>query len=759
MATTLATFSPDEASMRYQEPFLTQGLNKKLAINTPPGIYRGFRLSTSVAALTVTIVPDSINSDHVAVYQTQTGFSLTLRRTGGSFALNLSTFASKTVVVCLFATYAVGSITSAEIRGYEVLPSDTFTGASENSELVVLGTVVVPASGTISAGSITHDRRRPAWATTAPEASPWSAILKNPGFEHGVSASALRYAISDWTNRNDLATNGSFRLGTATLHTGAKSLEFNQSSTSASIGRIEQYQEIPVSPGQLVRVSIYVRQLIAPTAGSHTVNIYWGDATSTASSSTAVTVSATGVDGSFRLVEQTFAVPASVFTLKTVTVEVVNVTTATTGVSVVFDDVQVYLETGSALAPQGSQNQHLRSQHVSSIQIEDPSTYALGQLAGLLRFDKSSPASEGKMVFERPDQDYSGGNIPPALESLGRAFFGSQLLSTEARALLARVTAPIATAAGIGFTLLWESVPSGLKGLRIYGGDLDNSSVVEPGFLLTVNAKFDGTNWTKDVLGVVSAALYVSSSSLAIRLLTQSTPDTWASGAWLVGASLSSIGALNVTGALSVVGASTLASLGVTANTTVGGTLSVTGTSTLASLGVTGNGTVGGTLAVTGLLTLNAGVAFVGSGYIKHPSRSKTLSAWSGRTDGDIIPYQTGNAEMRISGGSIGTGYKLDLGMKVGDTLESVSVRFKDNTTGPVIVRWRVRKGGTDDSAPDITALTTSSGAGVYQTISFAGINNLCAVGDFYLLVGDISSGSGSNGWTVVKCDVVYRRD
>ncbi len=545
MATILATFSADETSMRYQEPFLTQGLNKKLAINTPPGIYRGFRLSTSVGALTVTVTPDSTNSDHVAVYQTQTGFSLTLRRTGGSFALNLSAFASKTVVVCVFATYAVGSITSAEIRGYEVAPSDTFTSATENPELIVLGTVVVPASGTISAASITHDRRRPAWANTAPEASPWSPLLRNSGFEHGVTGSSLRYAVADWVNRSDLAVNGNFVLGTSTVCTGAKSLEFGKSSLSDSVGRIEQYQEVPVAPGQLVRVSAYVRQLVAPT-GSYTVNIYWGDANSTATSSTAITVSTTGVDASFRLVEQTFAVPAAVFTLKTVTIEVVNVSAASTGTAVAFDDVQVYLETGSALAPKGEQNQHLRSQHASSVQLEDPSTYAVGQLASLLRFDKSSPASEGRLILERRDQDYSGANLPPVLEVFGRAFFGSQLLTTEAKALLARVTAPIATASGIGFTLLWESVPSGLKGLRIYGGDLDNATVTEPGFLLTVNARFDGTNWVKDVNATVSAALYISSASSAIRLLTQTTPDTWASGAWLVAAAVSALGDFSI---------------------------------------------------------------------------------------------------------------------------------------------------------------------------------------------------------------------
>lgn len=60
-----------------------------------------------------------------------------------------------------------------------------------------------------------------------------------------------------------------------------------------------------------------------------------------------------------------------------------------------------------------------------------------------------------------------------------------------------------------------------------------------------------------------------------------------------------------LSGTLNVVGASTLASVNVTANVSVGGTLGVTGATTLASLGVTGNETVGGTLGVTGASTLH----------------------------------------------------------------------------------------------------------------------------------------------------------
>ncbi|MEC8568908.1 MAG: hypothetical protein VXY56_11625, partial [Pseudomonadota bacterium] len=68
--------------------------------------------------------------------------------------------------------------------------------------------------------------------------------------------------------------------------------------------------------------------------------------------------------------------------------------------------------------------------------------------------------------------------------------------------------------------------------------------------------------------------------------------------------SLTVSGASNLAGLNA--GASTLTSVGVTNNATVGGTLGVTGASTLNSVGVTNNATVGGTLGVTGATTLTS---------------------------------------------------------------------------------------------------------------------------------------------------------
>jgi hypothetical protein len=491
-------------------------------------------MSTSGVALAVTVVADTTFTDHVAVYQTLSGFSLTVRRSSGNFTLDLSSFAGKTVVICLFGSYAIGSLTSSEIRGYELAPSDTFTGATENAELLVLGTVTVPASGTIPAGNITHDRRRSAWQAAATEATPWSPLLRNPGFEYGETSSTQPYGIADWFNRSDLATNGSFRLGTTTVNTGSKSLEFNKTSTSASTGSIFQFQELAVTSGGLIKLTGFIRQLIAPTAGTYAVVFAWGDLNSTATTTTSVTISASGVDAGFRSIDRTIAIPVGAATLKSIAIAVTGVTSLTTGVAAVFDDFQVFLENPSAQTLPGNQNQQFRQDRLSSAIIEDTGTFAQGALAALLRFDKSTPSTEGTLVVDRKDQNYSGGNLPPALGLAGRAILGSQLVSSEAKALLARITAPPATVAGADFTLLWETAAPGLKGVRIYVGDLANTALTEPGFFVTINARYDGALWNKDVNGVNSTALYLNAlSSDMFATYSQISPNTWNSAAWV----------------------------------------------------------------------------------------------------------------------------------------------------------------------------------------------------------------------------------
>src|SRR5574338_1521564 len=102
------TVSTSNIKMRWREPYVTSGLNKKLVGVLPAGIYRGLKLSTSGSNNTVTAIPDSTYQDHVAFYNTADGFSLTYRdstNTTYSFALTDASLLSQTVVITMFLDY------------------------------------------------------------------------------------------------------------------------------------------------------------------------------------------------------------------------------------------------------------------------------------------------------------------------------------------------------------------------------------------------------------------------------------------------------------------------------------------------------------------------------------------------------------------------------------------------------------------------------------------------------------------------------
>ena len=90
MPTTLSTFAASEMVMKYQEPYVTQGLNQKMAFINPPGIFRGFRIGVSGTAMQVNIQADPAELDHVAHYIDAAGYAVTIRRSTGDFAVDLS---------------------------------------------------------------------------------------------------------------------------------------------------------------------------------------------------------------------------------------------------------------------------------------------------------------------------------------------------------------------------------------------------------------------------------------------------------------------------------------------------------------------------------------------------------------------------------------------------------------------------------------------------------------------------------------------
>jgi hypothetical protein len=362
-------------------------------------------------------------------------------------------------------------------------------------------------------------------------AAPLSPFIRNGGFAHGVTGATNRFAVSNWENRADLAVNGAFQLGTAIVDTGGKSLEFVKTTGAASTTRIDQVQELPVTPGQTFRVSIRVRQMIAPTAGTYFVGLYWGDNNSAASGSNTMPFQSIGVvDGSFRTVTLVVTVPAGKRFLKTVTVEAAAVTTAAAGVAAVVDNLQIVLEGAAPADTKIIDETRIRPVLADALVLDDPNTYQLGELAALLRMDKATPALEGRVVLERRDQTYP--NLPPALALQGRLLqLGAKLLDTEARALLPRVSADISVLAGAEFTLMWESAREGetigtytQAPMRLYGAN-------DGRMLFVSNARFDGTLWNPDVAASQSFRIVLQAAQVRFEYFNGG--PTWAEASWV----------------------------------------------------------------------------------------------------------------------------------------------------------------------------------------------------------------------------------
>lgn len=362
-------------------------------------------------------------------------------------------------------------------------------------------------------------------------AAPLSPFIRNGGFAHGVTGATNRFAISNWENRTDLAVNGAFQLGTVIVDTGGKSLEFTKTSGAATTARIDQAQELPVTPGQTLRISIRVRQLLAPTAGTYYVGLYWGDNNSVASGSNTMPFQSIGVvDGSFRTVTLVLTVPAGKRFLKTVTIEAAAVTTAASGTAAVVDNLQVVLEGAAPADTRVADEARIRPMLADALILDDPNTYQLGELAALLRMDKSTPASEGRVVLERRDQTYP--NLPPALALQGRLLqLGAKLLDTEARALLPRVSADISVLAGAEYTHMWESAREGetvgtytQAPMRLYSSN-------DGRMVFVSNARFDGTLWNADVAASQSFRIVLQAAQVRFEYVNGG--PTWAEAAWV----------------------------------------------------------------------------------------------------------------------------------------------------------------------------------------------------------------------------------
>lgn len=533
MASNLYSFTSDEIKTRWREPFLTGGIAKMNAIVHPAGIYRGFRLAGTGNNCELSILPDGIEGDHVAVYRTTTGYALTLRHVG-ALTVDLTSLAGNDVVIAVYGSYAIGVTTVARVRAYTV---SEYLAASEVAELVVVGLVTVSAGVPITV--LRYDRRTMAAGKVAPAARPSIALLRNPSFEAGLPNDSGALAAVFWEAIQSGGT-AVFRPSTAAAYDGVKSVAYNYTSGPATTA-LRQRVNMPVRAGALLRLTFAYRVDVLATAGTAEVSLRYlaANGSNVAGSSTAVPLTVTS---GFVVVETTFAVPSGVTHLRDLSLILTGVTFGSTGDVVFFDAVQLSLCEPS-LADAGEASESLaRMVSASSLVLEDGAATPAYGAGALLKYLSGAWQGEPGVIAS----DKAGATM--LLNLVGRIVLGSGLLGTDANLRKPRVHAPYGSS-GIGaYTLMWESFQGGLGSVRLYVRDADGS------IYLTHNAAWNGSLWARDT---AARASLLAQTSQGIGVFvhasagTATWADTFASATWGAAADFTDIGA-DITTALTL---------------------------------------------------------------------------------------------------------------------------------------------------------------------------------------------------------------
>lgn len=508
MPTTHLTFNAAEVRMRYKEPYLTEGLNAKLAVVQPAGIYRGFRLAGTGTNGELQIVADGDASDHVAVYRTSTGLALTLRRTS-SFLVDLSALAGTTVVVAIYATYAVGSTTTAVLRTYTV---SEYLAAPELPELVVLGVVTVPSGAPIS--TFTYQYRTIAALKAAPGAVPVQSLLRNTSFEAGIVNDAGLFAAYFWEKRIASGT-GEWRVVTTPAPGGVKSLALRFSAGPLT-GTVTQAVNCPVLAGQILRLAWKLRVDDPLTSGSITLAYDFLDAAGNVTGSVSETLAVgSATSSAFVAYERSRVVPSGVTHLRNVTLTATNVVFTLTATNVVFfDDLTLHL---CEVAPTFERAGEARLAHVevaSALLLEDPAASPAYGSATLLRHLAAAYGGSPGLV----GSDRAG--AASIFNWLGRMVLGEGFQSA-ANAILPRVRIDRDTANL--YTLAFEFGSNSSYHGRVY---LDPVGAT----FITHNAYWDqaGGVWTRQVSGQRSSCVRISATTFAFYEHDSGGSATWA---------------------------------------------------------------------------------------------------------------------------------------------------------------------------------------------------------------------------------------
>jgi hypothetical protein len=488
MSTDVVTFATSETTIRYREQYVSEGLNKKLAVAMPWGTYRGFKLVPEGATDRIlTIEADPTYSDHVAVYQSSTGYSLTVRRTGGDFDIDLTGYSNVTIYVTIYVSYSVGATTTATIRTYT---EAEFAVAPEKDEVIVLGKVDVPVSGIIAASEVSGNERRMAWQNKTSEQVAWMQILRNSGFEFADVTSTEPLAAMYWRQE---AVGGTATLGPDDTdpYSGDKHMVLNYTSGAINWNLTQYTQGIPLSEGQRFRIKFFKKMVQAATAGSFEVSVAYTTTSGGTIPSGALATLDTTLDASYEEFDQIFEVPSGsgVVSLFAVSISGTGMTFGSGGDAIRIDDVQVWLE-ASAENPYLTRDMQGEPMFMA-LHLTSP-VASFGDIGDQPMLDV--PGGNNAVRLVRSDLQDAAAAAPTSLEVTGGlSEVGSRMVHDASQALTSRFQGEVADSGVSQWTLLCDGYgPITTSRIRLYIYASTNE-VVE-----TINASWNGSQWERD---------------------------------------------------------------------------------------------------------------------------------------------------------------------------------------------------------------------------------------------------------------------
>jgi hypothetical protein len=543
MPTNAVTFAPDEIDMVWKEPYLTEGLNEK-AMVMPRGVYRGFEVIPAGAALTITVVAALPKNDHLAIVETQTNYSLTIRRSTGNFNIDLTAYAAQTVYVTLYASYAIGSATAAFIRLFTAAEYAALT-AAEQAELTVLCHVLVPGAGVIPASAIRFDARTYPWQSLSPNFLPWRELVRNGTFELGRTASGRDGAVPYWIPKPDVLPGNAayFRRAVTDPATGLSCLEYYQDQAGSYSPGLRQYVMIPVVEGQRLVLSFQKKCITVPASvTSAAVVLRFVDATGAVlGSPITVPISLGSVDASYVSVVVHGVVPTGAVAISDVQVAVDTLSYAPGG-TVIFrlDAVSLLLQASQAAQSQDygleAMNQFL---HASRVVLKSGDPDPVGGFAGreleLGYIDPSfSGPAEGR-VFGLPVNPSTNPLLleSPELYWGGVLDVGEYMSFDPARAQRPRLRAIRADFLIHPRTRIMELPPGALSGGYTVNVYRAWDGVFDERLEIVVNAVWNsGTNlWNKVTGGIAASRWFVNPLGMRSEVVAGATAS-WADTAW-----------------------------------------------------------------------------------------------------------------------------------------------------------------------------------------------------------------------------------